>query len=446
MSIQAIDGIYEREIIHAAILSTFVKVVAGFTEMDIGMELKRDEKFTMINMKVKCKILKKVFEHEIPEIEQRINNQNIRIKEREVDRTLETHSPIENITATHQIPLWHPLSNNIDDLYTAHGINVDDLTFSEFCDDVEIVVDRLGYPHNTVMFNCKTNLLKQTGTSISPSFVLTYSLCSVSSVSLVAMIIINRYDGSHREVAASNLENLGLSLILSNLSLMVGNFAPMVSSLACFVVSILSHYLWLTVFSFACLAVIYIIVTLNKMTRSRLENDELKARKRLVITVVGLIIPLFVVGPALILDQFGPPHYSPGYGYNDVCFPVRFPGNLIFFTGPVLVSVLANAIFLIHVVVKIKRSTLTKANLQQSSVFFQAKVFLRILSISGCFWITGVLASIIESEWLEYVFIITCGSHGLFIALANLTTRRVRCCEVSIVTNRSVTNRSVSKN
>ena len=64
-------------------------------------------------------------------------------------------------------------------------------------------------------------------------------------------------------------------------------------------------------------------------------------------------------------------------------------------------------------------------NISTSTPFTHAKVYLRILALSGFLWITGIMAAILESEWLDYVFILLCGLQGFFISLASLTTRQV---------------------
>ena len=38
---------------------------------------------------------------------------------------------------------------------------------------------------------------------------------------------------------------------------------------------------------------------------------------------------------------------------------------------------------------------------------------------------TGILALYLESKWLDNVFTILCGSQGLLIAVANVTTKRL---------------------
>lgn len=69
----------------------------------------------------------------------------------------------------------------------------------------------------------------------------------------------------------------------------------------------------------------------------------------------------------------------------------------------------------------------SKMNIRESSTFSEAKLFLRMLALSGCFWVIGIIAVFAEIVWLEYVFTVLCGLQGLLVTVANLTTRRMDC-------------------
>jgi hypothetical protein len=113
-----------------------------------------------------------------------------------------------------------------------------------------------------------------------------------------------------------------------------------------------------------------------------------------------------------------------GYG-KQPCFPHIFPANLIFFSGPVLLSITINFVCLLRVIGHICILSHEIGNISMSTPHTHAKVYLRIFALSGFLWITGIMAAILEFEWLDYVFILLCGLQGFFISLASLTTRQV---------------------
>ena len=130
------------------------------------------------------------------------------------------------------------------------------------------------------------------------------------------------------------------------------------------------------------------------------------------------------VGPAVFLDIYGAAYLSAGYR-KQPCLSNMFPAKLIFYSGPVLFSITINFICLLRVIGHICILSHEIGNISMSTPFTHAKVYLRILTLSGFLWITGIMAAMLESDWLDYVFILLCGLQGFFISLASLTTRQV---------------------
>ena len=191
----------------------------------------------------------------------------------------------------------------------------------------------------------------------------------------------------------------------------------------CFVIGVILHHLWLSVFYFMSMATLCIVINLTKL-RSNSQNGQstLKNKKRC-LALGGVVVPCMFVGPAVILDIYGDAYLPSGYG-KQPCFPHIFPANLIFFSGPVLLSITINFVCLLRVICHICILSHEIGNISMSTPFTHAKVYLRILALSGFFWITGILAAILESDWLDYVFTLFCGLQGFFISLASLTTKQ----------------------
>jgi hypothetical protein len=130
------------------------------------------------------------------------------------------------------------------------------------------------------------------------------------------------------------------------------------------------------------------------------------------------------VGPVGFLDIYGDAYLSSGYG-KQPCFPHIFPANLIFFSGPVLLSITINFSCLLRVIGHICILSHAIGNISMSTPLTHAKVYLRIFALSGFLWIAGIMAAMLEYDWLDYVFILLCGLQGFFISFASLTTRQV---------------------
>lgn len=270
-------------------------------------------------------------------------------------------------------------------------------------------------------YHIKKDLGDIKGLSYSIKAILTYACFSISIVALVFSATMNRKYKLSSTVAGSNMENLSISLIASNILFMIGSYASQITYV-CYTIGVFLHYLWLSVFSFMMITVLYIAKNLTSMKSGNKTIKQAGTETRRVLTVIGLMIPLLFVAPAVILDQFNIANLSVGYG-NSVCFPNIYPANLIFFTGPVVVSTVINCVVLFRVIFQVCLFRMEMRHLLKSSSFQDAKLFLRLAILSGIFWVTGLLSGIFESEWLQYIFILLCGLQGCFICIANLTTR-----------------------
>ena len=246
---------------------------------------------------------------------------------------------------------------------------------------------------------------------------------SVSMVSLLVLIVVYRKIGMTSTIPGSNLENISISLLMSNCLFMFGVGASDIREV-CFVIGVILHHLWLSVFYFMSMATLCIVINLtNLRSNNRNSHSTLKDKKRC-LCLGGVIVPCLFVGPAVFLDIYGTAYLSSGYG-KQPCFPHIFPANLIFFSGPVLLSITINFICLLRIICHICILSHEIGNISMSTPFTHAKVYLRIFALSGFLWITGIMAAILESDWLDYVFTLLCGLQGFFISLASLTTRQV---------------------
>ena len=298
---------------------------------------------------------------------------------------------------------------------------------------VQIVRNDTGHIHVEVI-SCTlgSSFITDENEHLSLETIITYFTLTISTIALIFTILFNRRYSFVSGVAGSNLENLSISMCLSNVAFMsgIGNEDNVT---VCYVIGVLLHYLWLTVFSFMCIGNVCIVQNLTKLKsiKNKQQQESTLNFKRRVLTGLGLAIPLVFVIPAVISDKFGPDLFSPGYGYG-VCFPNQFPGNLIFFSGPVMVSLILGLLSLVVIVFKVTKLNIDIGHVSKSNAFTNAVVFLRILCLSNLFWVTGIFASLFELDWLKYLFTTLCGLHGLFIAIASLSTQKFRrklCCK-----------------
>jgi hypothetical protein len=115
-------------------------------------------------------------------------------------------------------------------------------------------------------------------------------------VSLLILIVVYRKIGMTSTIPRSNLENISISLLLSNCLFMFGVGASDIKEV-CFVIGVILHHLWLSVFYFMSTGTICIVMNLIKLRyNSQNSHSTLKDNKRC-LALGGVIVPCMFVGP-----------------------------------------------------------------------------------------------------------------------------------------------------
>lgn len=423
------------DLVDIAAICTWTLETGNVTIMNPTLQILKMNNETIGHLQIQMTTIKRSFLHEIRRLEENINSLHWKL--------IITDGLKDNITSTftkeHSLPqhFKNASTGSMDSRVNVifyrnilHQLNMYKQTtalpaIDSGCKALVVYVQRatsLSMEVKSVLCNQYYGDRTNNVTIISVKALMTYICFSVSVMALVILTVINRKLRLCFTVAGSNTENLSIALIASNALFMTGSFVTSIESL-CYTIGVLLHYIWLSVFSFMSIAVLFIGHNLMKMENINISDKKNRSNRR-TLTWVGLLVPLIFVFPTIFLDQYSVPNFSAGYG-KEVCFPNLFPANLIFFSGPVIVSLFANFVCLTIVIGKVCRLRIENADLIKSPPFQEAKIFFRFVIVSGMFWVTIVLATILEYDWAEYVFIILCGLQGFFIAIANLTSRQM---------------------
>ena len=253
--------------------------------------------------------------------------------------------------------------------------------------------------------------------------VITYTGMGISVIALTASLIVYRRLGMHSSIPGSNVENLTIALLISDIIFMLGIGANDLS-FVCYSVGVALHYLWLVVFSFKCIALIHMCHSFTKLS---LISGDIKVgmfSKRPFFTLLGLLLPCLFVVPAVLIDFLEIDGVSINYS-GSICFPTGYPGNLIFVSAPIGLAVVINITCLLCIAVVITKQSLGIRHIRRSNSFQYFPVFVRISLVTGMLWISGLLGAIVQNEAIEYLFVICCSFQGLLIAFGNLTTKRI---------------------
>ena len=251
----------------------------------------------------------------------------------------------------------------------------------------------------------------------------TYIGVCLSIFSLVVSIIVHKKIGLTRSVPGTNVENVSIALILSHI-LFVTGIGANDYQVVCLVVGILLHYTWLTVFAFMTITNVYMAKNIRSMVIANTGVIEDTIRRKRKLTAAGLFLPLIAVVPSCVVEYMDITPYAPEYK-GKVCFPTAYPANLLFVAGPILTCIVINAVCLIMVIAFIYRHTNETEDMQKSQSYQQINVYIRMSTLTGVFWVTGIIGAAFESEAVNYIFIVICSLQGFMIALCNLTTSNV---------------------
>jgi hypothetical protein len=263
----------------------------------------------------------------------------------------------------------------------------------------------------------------------SPEFVgnirtiITYCGLGISILALLCSIVMYRITGMYESIPGGNVENLSISLLMSNVMFVVG-IGNNDNHIICYVTGVALHYLWLSVFSFKSIALIHMCHNLGQLFINMALETRVKVSKRMPLTILGLVLPLVFVAPSLLFNYWDVSGFTLNYG-GHVCFPTDYPANLVFVSAPIGLSVLVNISCFICIAGVITKRSLESCHIRKSSSFQHVSVFARISALTGIFWITGIVGTLYQTQIIEYIFIVCCSLQGFFIALANLTTKRV---------------------
>ncbi|CAG2187303.1 unnamed protein product [Mytilus edulis] len=395
----------DEELVRIGFVSVFPLSVTNLTEFTGLIVIEASESKTMLKVDVTVKVLKKVFHHEKRLLENSFNgrNTNIIIRRGAKEYIVQIENIKDIISMGNQPVEFYLLyyfsfvSVTLEfflrflkgkDLYT-------DFNFDKLCIDQQVTIDVM--PNGS--FNIDADNVRCPNTD-------------------------DIGKNLYASIPGSNLENLSISLLLSNLLFIFGIGASSRPRL-CYVVGVTLHFLWLTVFAFMSIAVVYIMSNLLAIKSRREVPKRDLVRKRRHITVIDILIPLLIVVSAIVIDQTGPEYWSLGYG-GAVCFPNRYPSNVVLFSGPVVLSVGIDFVCLTYIISQICRVRLELRHIRKLNLYRDAQIYLRIVALSGVFWTTGIISAIYEIQWLDILFTILCGLQGFFVAVANLNTSRVQ--------------------
>lgn len=237
--------------------------------------------------------------------------------------------------------------------------------------------------------------------------VVTGVLLGISIISLIlffcAFFLLKRLRNVPGKIVAGNMACLLLAYVCFLLRLAVEEY-----SVGCTIFAVLIHYFLLSSFIFNIVYASFIVHSLEFIDFESSVNHWTAIRMWL----LGLMTPLTVVIPALVLDAFPGNEYKPLYGGKE-CFIMNENGRLIFFIGPIGVCLFVAKV--LYVVILIKLVQVAKATSQvRSNHQEKVMIAMKLVIVLGFTWIFAIVAAATQYPLIVTIFIVTCTLQGLF--------------------------------
>lgn len=251
--------------------------------------------------------------------------------------------------------------------------------------------------------------------------ILTYLTLGVSSVSLMATIGVYRYLELFKSTSGIITKHL-MGTLLAAQVVFIAVVGADIDEILCLVVALVSHYLWLSAFSWISVFLLGVLKTMKMLYScpGALTNTQ---RGSKMVYCLGYGLPSVVVTTSVFIDRFT----SIDIGYTDgICFPTGVPGNIFTFALPITIILLINIIVLIlssMSMAKFNSTILQLASVQKVRSYIP--VYIKLSVLCAFPWIFGILSDVLDSDILRYVFTVLSGSHGIFVSFVFIHSNNV---------------------
>ncbi|KAK6173136.1 hypothetical protein SNE40_016651 [Patella caerulea] len=240
--------------------------------------------------------------------------------------------------------------------------------------------------------------------------------CSVLSiVCLIVTVILSLIFEELRTLPGKLTIGVSVSLIFGQGLLLV----PDLGSQACKYIAALTHYSWLSAFSWMSCQSINMFLTFQS---SNIQNTRNAFKKYL---LVCLLIPLTIIVVCFVMDTIAGDHMHVRYGLISCSWMADTNGYIFAFFIPVGLSLVVNSVCFALTLYSIEKTmTMSQKITGRQRDKKRCLIYIKLSSVMGFTWVFGFIASFLNVKLLWYVYIILNGLQGVFIFLSfGLNTR-----------------------
>lgn len=199
-------------------------------------------------------------------------------------------------------------------------------------------------------------------------------------------------------------------------------------SIVCYASSLISHYFYLAYFCWSNTMAIDVWRTFRTLSSSLPSQADLRKRHFVYYSIYSWSVPAAIVTVAVVMDAVEA-SVRPLYAVR-FCWISNPFGLLIFLYVPCLLVTAANILLFILSSVNICYSSMDDVQSRFGGRGLEGRqrlfLYVRLASVMGITWVSGLLASVAKSTVLWYVFVITTAFQGVYIGLCFMATNQMR--------------------
>lgn len=246
------------------------------------------------------------------------------------------------------------------------------------------------------------------------------AVCIFSSIlSLIILIGVYIFLKQTRTVPSLNTMMLAGNLLCAQCLFQFG-IGQNSSEWLCIFLGISIHYFWLVYMFWTNISSFHLFYTL---VMNHWSTEDCSRMHFIRYCFYGYISPAFFVGVNILFSLHE--YDRIGYGYS-LCYISTTLMICVTFVLPLGLITISNLVFFVIVIFKLKIAGVQIGNpssAEQNSS--DLNIYLRMSTLTGVTWLSGFALVWTELKWLEYIFIFLNASHGVFLMVSFLFSRRV---------------------
>lgn len=251
---------------------------------------------------------------------------------------------------------------------------------------------------------------------------LTFITTVISIFSTIAVLVTYTLFSELRFIPGKLFMVLCVNLLFAQVSFALG-IGTVESKILCKIIGFLIHVFNLSVL-FSMKSCLWLMFKTSKQpleTNNRVMMQSRSSHALCKLVVSCYAFPVLCAGANIYVARTW--YHDENYGYGgDVCFISQFTLKLITFICPIVLVLFINFVMFAIIIASISRVVFSNGKMNSVKQF---TVLFKLATITGLFWLFGLLYEATEYSVFEYLFIIFHAGHGFFLMWSFLFNSRV---------------------